>query len=342
MASFCSDLRSTSAGCPPLRARVATVLGYFAPLAGFLLAVAAAVWLSGCDALSEDEPRRRPIVEAFLKTDAPLPPVRLSQTARVSETYSFAGNALSDAAVTLTLVGEGESPDVRYAYAEADTAAGIYLPVDAAPTALSGRRYRLDATLDDGRALSAETVVPTAFTTVASGPDTLAYNILGSPPSVRVTPSAYPGRRAVYQLAVEATGQLPSPDPADLVPFRCALYERDTTDFDLADTARGTSPVLNEGSFTFEPDGTLTIEVPWLAIAYYGETTLTASAIDDGLYDFLTTQAVQLGGGTLSPGEIPNVQSNVTGGLGVFGAYAQTESRVVIVPRNDGDRCNPE
>ena len=128
----------------------------------------------------------------------------------------------------------------------------------------------------------------------------------------------------------------------DLVPFRCAVYERDSTDFDLLDTARGTSPVLNEGSFTFNPDGTLTIEVPWLAIAYYGETTLTASAIDDGLYSFLTTQAVQLGGGTLSPGEIPNVQSNVEGGLGVFGAYAQTRRSVVILPRTDADRCFPE
>ena len=194
-----------------LRERVAAVLGYFAPLAGFLLAVAAVVWLSGCDALSEDTPERRPIVEAFLKTDAPLPAVRLSQTARVSEAYSFAANALSGAAVTLTLIGEGNGPDARYAYAETDTAAGVYLPIDPAPTALSNRRYRLEATLADGAVLRAETVVPQAFETAGTVPDTLTYNILGPPPSVRVTPSAYPGRRAIYQLGVEASGQLPTP-----------------------------------------------------------------------------------------------------------------------------------
>ena len=340
MADFCSDSCQSA-----LRERAAAVLGYLAPLAGFLLAVAVVVWLSGCDALSEDEAQRRPIVEAFLKADAPLPPVRISQTARVSETYSFAANALSGAAVTLLLLGDDGAPAARYAYAEADTATGVYQPTDAepaAPTVQSGARYRLEVTLADGGALSAETVVPTAFETVGEAADTLLYNILGPAPSVRVTPSAYPGRRPIYQLSVEATGQLPAPNPTDLVPFRCALYESDSTDFDLVDTARGASPVLNEGSFSFETDGTLTIEAPWLAIAYFGETTLKASAIDDGLYTFLTTQAVQLGGGTLSPGEIPNVDSNIEGGLGVFGAYAQAERRVVIVPRTDNDRCFPE
>ena len=37
------------------------------------------------------------------------------------------------------------------------------------------------------------------------------------------------------------------------------------------------------------------------------------------------------GGSTLSPGEIPNVTTNVVGGLGLFGSYARVSNQTEIV-----------
>ena len=42
----------------------------------------------------------------------------------------------------------------------------------------------------------------------------------------------------------------------------------------------------------------------------------------DFIYDFLRSQSVQLGGSSISPGEIPNVIYNIEGGIGVFGSIA--------------------
>ena len=91
----------------------------------------------------------------------------------------------------------------------------------------------------------------------------------------------------------------------------------------LEDLRVGGSPILNEENYDVNPDGTLTIKYPWLAITFYGPNRIFANALDDNLYDYIRSQSIQQGGSTFSPGEIPNPLENVEGAHGVFGSYAR-------------------
>ena len=93
----------------------------------------------------------------------------------------------------------------------------------------------------------------------------------------------------------------------------------------------GTSPVINEASYIDLGDGSLLVQVPFLAFGYYGPSRVSLVSLDAALQAFVQTQAVQLGGSTLSPGEIPNVTTNVVGGLGLFGSYARVSNQTEIV-----------
>lgn len=50
------------------------------------------------------------------------------------------------------------------------------------------------------------------------------------------------------------------------------------------------------------------------------------------MYDFVRSESVQLGGSTLSPGEIQNVITHVEGGLGIFGSLASDTIQTYIKP----------
>jgi hypothetical protein len=78
-------------------------------------------------------------------------------------------------------------------------------------------------------------------------------------------------------------------------------------------------------------DGTLTLQLPWLAVAFYGRNRTTANAIDDNLYDFVRTQSAQQRGGGFTPGSIPNVIEHVEGGTGVFGSIARQSYDVTVL-----------
>jgi hypothetical protein len=65
-------------------------------------------------------------------------------------------------------------------------------------------------------------------------------------------------------------------------------------------------------------------------VAFYEDNLIVANTIDDNVYDFIRSQETQLGGSTLSPGEIQNVIYNIEGGIGVFGALASDTVQVYI------------
>ncbi len=54
-------------------------------------------------------------------------------------------------------------------------------------------------------------------------------------------------------------------------------------------------------------------------------------SLDPALQAFVQSQAVQRGGSTLSPGEIPNVTTNVEGGLGIFGSFARVVTQTTLL-----------
>ena len=101
-------------------------------------------------------------------------------------------------------------------------------------------------------------------------------------------------------------------------------------DEDLDDVLITESPPINEQNYDINDDGTLTIRLPWIAVAFYGPNRITASTVDDNLYDFLRSQQVQQGGSTFSPGEIPNVIAHVDGGTGVFGSLARVAADIQV------------
>ena len=94
----------------------------------------------------------------------------------------------------------------------------------------------------------------------------------------------------------------------------------------------GTSPVINEASYIDLGDGSLLVQIPFLAFGYYGPQSISLVSLDQAFQDFVQTQIVQGGGSTLSPGEIPNITTNVEGGLGVFGSFSRETVTTTIVP----------
>ena len=98
----------------------------------------------------------------------------------------------------------------------------------------------------------------------------------------------------------------------------------------MEDRRTDASPPINESNYELDAQGQITISVPWIIFTFYGPNRLAASALDDNLFDFTRSQAIQEGGAGLSPGEIPNIVDYVEGGTGVFGSIARIEYDVFL------------
>ncbi len=292
-----------------------------------LLALAlAGVILSGCDATSSSDFEEEIVVEAYLQVGDRLPQVRVSRTVPAGETYVFEENAVTDASVRILLLDAAGAVEAAYAYLAVGQEPGVYRPSDVA-LVQEARTYRLEVDVPgQARPVTATTVVPGAFLLVQANADTIVYQG-ASQLELDVTRSVYPGRQSIYIFSTEAL---------DLGVDMLTPFYRDIIDDDddIADLRITNSPLINEGNYVANDDGTITIRLPWIAVAFYGRNRLTASALDDNLFDFFRTQSVQQGGSTFSPGEIPNVIEHIDGGTGVFGSYANSSFEVVIVPRS--------
>ena len=312
-----------------------------------------ALSLGACDGFNDDDFEADVVVSAFLGANEPFPTVSVTQTSPFLEVYDRAAAGLEGAAVTVTLLdpdGADESA-VRY---RPGPDRGVYVPADTATTVLPQRTYRLEVAVE-GRRITATTTVPPAISIVGDPEQSVVYGD-GAGPGVRVTQSTQPGgRQAAFvgstralgpsefeevvvdgetrYRSVPGTGALPTPiyqrfldcEPEDGGTLLCE--ENPLQD----DAVVGTSPVINEASYIDLEDGTILVQIPFIAFGYYGPYRLSLVSLDPAFQAFVQTQAVQLGGTTLSPGEIPNVTTNVEGGLGVFGSFARVVSRTTIL-----------
>ena len=301
-----------------------------------------ALALAGCDAATADRPDV--VVSALLGAGEPLPAVVLSRAAPLLDVYDPAALAVEGASVTVALVGPDGGDEAVYAYRPGTP--GEYVPAGPAPAVQEGRTYRLAVDVPGGGRIAARTTVPARFETVDPPPAAVAYGD-GQGPSVRVTTTSTAGRQAAFVGSTRAL----APDAWDRVAvdgaerfrsqnlpgrFRPTAFRQRTlgcapdgaalvceSDPGLEDVLVGTSPVLGEAAYLDLGDGTVVVRVPFVAFGYYGPQSLTLVSVDDALRAFVQTQAVQGGGTTLSPGEVPNVTTNVEGGLGVFGSFAR-------------------
>ena len=311
-----------------------------------------ALSLAACDGFNDDDFTADVVVSAFMGANEPFPSVSVSQTSPFLEAYDPTTAGLEGAEVSITLLAPDGSDESTVRYQPSPNP-GQYVPADAA-TVLPQRTYRLEVEVQ-GRQVTATTTVPPAVEIVGDPDQSVVYGA-GAGPGVRVTQSTQPGgRQAAFvgstralgpsqfeevviegetrYRSVPGTGSLPTPIyqrflDCDLEDGGTLLCDEDP----LQDAAViGTSPVINEASYINLGDGTILVQIPFIAFGYYGPYRLTLVSLDPAFQAFVQTQAVQLGGTTLSPGEIPNVTTNVEGGLGIFGSFARVVSQTTIL-----------
>lgn len=286
-----------------------------------ILAIAIA-GLAGCDLYPQDEFEESYVVEAYLVADRDLPQVRVTRTVPIDREYSVEAAAVDNAEVQIRLLDPSGSPERTYFYMGGEL--GIYLPENPEPV-LPLRSYELHVTISGtGDIIRSTTTVPGAFTTVGSVVDSIAYQ---DPAQVIIntTPTRYPGRdQAFFIFNVNVI----NPSHENLTPFYADLVNEQ--DENIRDYYKNSSGIINEDNYNRNPDGTLTLRLPWLAVAFYEDNYIVANAIDDNTYDFVRTQEVQNGPSTLPPGEYQNVIYHVEGGIGIFGSLSSDTVRVFV------------
>ncbi|MEQ9310265.1 MAG: DUF4249 family protein [Balneolaceae bacterium] len=282
--------------------------------------------LFGCETYSQSDYEEYYVVESYIVANRNLQQVRVSTTAPAFEFYDFAENAIRNAIVQIRLLNEsGTGVDQSFTYSMSEP--GIYKP-NAIHSVLPTRSYELHITIPNGSLMdeiTATAIVPDTFSVIGGVLDTLVYQS-SEQLEVTLSESSYPGRQNVFIFTTISE----NPIIDNLTPTYRDFYEDDE---DLIEFSVNSSGILNEGNFTQFSDGSVTIQYPWLAIAFYEENRIVATTIDDNLYDYIRSNDVQLGGSTLSPGEIQNVLTNVKGGIGLFGAMA-SDTIATFIKRN--------
>ncbi len=279
------------------------------------LVLTTAILFTACDSLEEEGFSEIPVVESYMIAGRPLPFVKLSATVPANEEYVFEEAALGDANVIIYLLSEsGEEEDIfRFTMKQK----GIYLPENRVHRVLPGRTYQLEVTFDErDDQLNAVTTIPGDLKIINEVPEFAIYQSENQPELVVTNPSTG-NRQNVFVINTISF------DPVfnNLTPFYMETVTEDDA-LEVEDFVNNDSPLINEGNFEVNADGTITIKYPWIGVAFFGENRVVVNSIDSNLNDLLRSQSVQLGGSTISPGEIQNVIFHVDGGIGIFGGIA--------------------
>lgn len=288
---------------------------YFAAV---LVVLAASV--TACDPYQQDDYVEKVVVQSWLVADEPLPVIRLSRTVPINEVYSFDKAALANALVDVRLLNASGQVERSFTYYTSEP--GIYHPIEADVIVEPLRRYELLVRISGKPDISAQTLVPGRFLTVSQNNSVIKYQSTEQL-ELEVTRSVYPGRQNYYVFTIETL----DPENAELTPFYADVLNENQR----KDVFINQSGILFEANTELNPvTNTLKFKLPWIGVAFYGPTKITTNAIDDAMYNFIRTKDVQLGGSTLSPGEINNVATNVVNGIGVFGSFARSSVNVMI------------
>ncbi|WP_022836284.1 DUF4249 family protein [Salisaeta longa] len=289
-----------------------------------LLLLLVGSWV-GCDTASNDV-RPEAVVQSYQVAGDSLAPVWLSRAAPVNSTDPLPG--LTGATVVVERLGaDGQTVQATYPYVAGDSA-GVYVPVTPGVQVAPRATYRLRATLANGTRLQATTTVPDTFSIVRATNPTVPFRG-GAQPSFRITRSDVGARPLSVIFSVTSQLDFTRPDSQlvnQLTPFYADSY--DPAEQPIEELRLVTSGLLNAANFTTNPDGTITVDLPWIGVAFYGPNRVAISVPDDNLFDMLRSQTAQQG--ALAPGEIPNIIEHVEGGTGVFGSYARVQQAVRI------------
>lgn len=296
----------------------------------FLLFSIYIIILISCENYSQDDYKEYYVVESYLVADRQLPNLRLSTTSSINQSYSFEDVAVGGADVSIRLLqNDGITIDRIFPYSSDST--GIYYSLEHHKV-LPRRTYQLHISLNNGAdIITASTIVPETFEVLSEVLDTLVYQ---STEQLEVTFSETSSFDDQSVFIFNTLAQ--QPIPTNLTPLYYDYYvqEKDSVAAEkrLAKFSNTSSELLNEANFSVDTDGSVTIRYPWIAVAFYGDNKLVASTVDDNIYDFIRSASVQLGGATLSPGEIQNVITRINGGIGIFGSMASDTIKTFIKP----------
>lgn len=287
-------------------------------IGGLLIVTSLAVFLliTSCEDYAQDRYEEYVVLEAYVTVNRPLPEVRLSKTLRTGQQYSFGDAALEGANVEVLLLEEGGDGEEVFDYRPSDEK-GVYMAEDPTHRVLPRRTYRIAIDFDNRpEVLRAETTTPDAIEIINEMPDTVIYQ---SPEQMELVISALEQtqKQSIFVFNTVAS----EPEEEDLTPFYKTLVEEED-DTEAEDFYNTETTPINEGNFDVNDDGTITVQFPWIGVAFFGDNRVVANSIDDNLSDLISSQEVQLGGSTLSPGEIPNLRYDVEGGIGIFGSFA--------------------
>ena len=279
--------------------------------------------LAGCDTTAT-QPPSQVAVQAYLQAEAPLDTVRLTRTVGAGDTFDPQANGVQGADVEVRQLDDNGNIVATIPYSEGSTP-GVYAPTSAPmDTVQPATPYQLHVETGDGTTITSTTTVPGTIQVVDAKNPTTEYQCEPIKPALTITSPPRPpsGRQNVYVFTVTSLLDFQS-TPAttlddELTPFYRDQYE--PGDDSLSSFRISSSGLLNEGNFSEGPDG-ITVDLPWLGIAFYGANEVAINVVDDNFYDFLRSQSAQQG--SFAPGEIPNVIEHVDGGTGVFGSYAR-------------------
>lgn len=310
---------------------------------GFFLLIASFI-CSACENYSGDGFEQEYVVEAFLIADELLPTLKLFRTTTIDRPFIFEDLAVENARVSFREMDESGTTLVREIPFVMESP-GIYRSaVNESYTVKSGVFYELIITNlpdeDKPSQITSRTFVPSAFEILEAGTktdeeenlfpfrqsqvDTVVY-LQPAQFAVKTTLSRHPGRdQSLFVFSIEAQDTNP---PFQLTPFFADVVDEE----DIPELFIRDSGIVNEGNFDLNNDQTITIRLPWIAIAFFGRNVIFVNAIDDNLFDFLSSRDAQTGGnGTVSPGEIFNILDSIEGGTGVLGSMSRVRFNLVV------------
>ena len=269
-----------------------------------------------CEEYSQDTYQEYVVVESYAIANSPLPEVFVRTTGPSDQQYNEAELILEDANVQVVLLDESGAAEEVFVYMYSNEQQA-YIAQDSNHKMLPTRTYRLDVDFENRQEIiQATTTIPDEFEILNTIPESVVYQ---SPEQLEIVLSKTEAtqNQKVFVFTAIAT----EPTVENLTPFYLGVVEEDD-DTDLDDFVPNSSGLINEASFQANEDGTITLQYPWIGIAFYGENVIVTHSVDENLLDLVRSQQVQLGGSTLSPGEIPNLIYNVDGGIGVFGSLS--------------------
>lgn len=295
-------------------------------LHNFLLLLISFIAVSCSDLYPQDEYEEMHVVESYLVAGRQLPHLRLSTTIEAGAHYDFDDTAVSDASVEVRLLSGGPHSKVEETFTYGLSEPGIYNTV-VPHTVQPLRTYELSVTFPNStEEIYAHTIVPDTFHIEEGVQDTIEYQSEGQL-EITVSESSYPGRQNIFIFNAISL----NPAAANLTPMYKGFYEEGNEDpDDLNKFANSSSRIFNEENFETNTDGSFTVQYPWMGFAFYEHNRLVANTVDDNVYDYVRSQSVQLGGSTLSPGEIQNVIYNMKGGIGIFGSVASDTTATYV------------